>query len=162
TGGTALCSSAAASVSLVGGAFQASLGDSCTTIVRANPDLWIDVLIDGASVGRTKLGAVPYAVEADHAVSASSATTATTAATASALAAGPVAGSLMFFNVQGSAIAAPCAINAGSIVDCTCPAGTFVVSGGGDAGQLLGRFMRESRAISNTTWRITCAAGGTD
>jgi len=43
------------------------------------------------------------------------------------------------------------------VIDCTCPTGTFVVSGGGDAGQGSGRFIRESGPISNTVWRVTCA-----
>ena len=32
--------------------------------MKANPDLWIEVIVEGESLGRTKLGAVPYAVEA--------------------------------------------------------------------------------------------------
>src|ERR1041384_6282172 len=62
TGGTALCGSSPTATALVGGAFQVALADNCTGIVHANPDLFIDVLIDGASIGRTKLGAVPYAI----------------------------------------------------------------------------------------------------
>jgi len=84
TAGTTLCGSAPVAVTLVGGAFSVPLGDACTAVVRANPDLWIDVLIDGASVGRTKLGAVPYSIESDHAVTATRATNADIAATANA------------------------------------------------------------------------------
>lgn len=73
TGGTALCASAPASVTLVAGAFQVPLGDDCVDVVHANPDLWIDVLVDGASIGRSKLGAVPYTIEADTAQHAASA-----------------------------------------------------------------------------------------
>lgn len=76
TGGTALCASAPASVMLVAGTFQVPLGDDCVDVVHANPNLWIDVLIDGASIGRSKLGAVPYAVEADTAQHAAAASTA--------------------------------------------------------------------------------------
>jgi hypothetical protein len=32
------------------------------------PDLWAEVVVDGASLGRAKLGAVPFAVEAAHAM----------------------------------------------------------------------------------------------
>jgi hypothetical protein len=70
SGGTALCGSTAAMVTLVGGAFQVPLGDNCTAVVHSTPDLWVDVLVDGGPVGRAKLGAVPYAVEADTAQNA--------------------------------------------------------------------------------------------
>jgi hypothetical protein len=76
TGGSALCASTPASVTLISGTFQVPLGDDCVDVIHANPDLWIDVLIDGASIGRSKLGAVPYAVEADTAQHAASANTA--------------------------------------------------------------------------------------
>ena len=74
TGGGALCQSLAATVTLVGGTFRVPLGDDCVPVVQDNPDLFIDVLVDGASVGRAKLGAVPYAVEADTAQHAATAT----------------------------------------------------------------------------------------
>jgi hypothetical protein len=35
--------------------------------VQSNADLWLEVLLDGSSLGLTKAGAVPYAVEALHA-----------------------------------------------------------------------------------------------
>jgi len=73
SGGSALCGSAATPVTLAGGAFQVALGDDCTAVVHMRPDLYVDVLVDGASVGRTKLGAVPYALEADTAQNAAAA-----------------------------------------------------------------------------------------
>jgi hypothetical protein len=61
--------------------------------------------------------------------------------------------------VTGGVVPAPCAISLGAaVVDCTCPAGTFVVSGG--AVGLGGQFLRESWAPSNTQWRATCATVG--
>jgi hypothetical protein len=83
-GGTLQCSAGPTAIALASGGFQLALPDTCTTAVHAAPDLWIEVFVDGTSLGRTKLGAVPFAVEADHAKSADSATSATTAATASA------------------------------------------------------------------------------
>jgi hypothetical protein len=74
TGGGALCQSLPATVTLVSGTFRVPLGNDCMAVVHANPDLFIDVLVDGASVGRAKLGAVPYAVEADTAQHAATAT----------------------------------------------------------------------------------------
>lgn len=66
------------------GRFSIPLPDDCTTKVGSNAQVWVEVLVGPmantvASLGRAKLGAVPYAVEADHAVSASSAATAATA-----------------------------------------------------------------------------------
>jgi len=80
--GTLQCTVGPTAISLVNGGFQVALPDACTTAVHAKPDLWLEVFADGASLGRTKLGAVPYAVEADHAKSADSATAATNATNA--------------------------------------------------------------------------------
>jgi hypothetical protein len=56
------------------GRFSVPLNAACLTAVGANPDLYVEVDVAGAQVGaRTHLGAVPYAVEANHAVSADSA-----------------------------------------------------------------------------------------
>ena len=74
TGGSVLCQSMLAAVTLVNGTFRVPLGDDCMAIIHSTPDLFIDVLVDGASVGRAKLGAVPYAVEADTAQHATAAT----------------------------------------------------------------------------------------
>ena len=57
----------------VSGRFQIQLPEECTVAVKAKPDLWVEAVLDGASLGRTKLGAVPYAVEANHATSATAA-----------------------------------------------------------------------------------------
>ena len=74
TGGAPLCQSTPATLSLVGGTFRLPLGDDCMAVIHSTPDLFIDVLVDGASAGRSKLGAVPYAVEADTAQRAATAT----------------------------------------------------------------------------------------
>jgi hypothetical protein len=156
TGGTMLCQTAAAATTaaqVVNGRFRIALAAACKTALNQNNDTWVEVIDGITSLGRAPIGAVPYAVEADHAASAT---------TVSALAAGPVAGGLMVFNPSGAV--APCAVSGGtgSVVDCTCPSGTFVVSGGGDAGQTTGHFIRESRATTTTTWRVTCANGTAD
>jgi hypothetical protein len=41
---------------------------------QGNKDLWIEALVDGNSLGFSKLGAVPYAIEAAHAISSDNAT----------------------------------------------------------------------------------------
>jgi hypothetical protein len=69
TAGTVVCTTGGGSgpQTLVNGGFSLALPDSCVTAVHANPDLWAEVLVGGASTGRTKLGAVPFALEADTA-----------------------------------------------------------------------------------------------
>jgi hypothetical protein len=68
SGGTSpLCTSNSRPVVLERGRFGVNLPDDCTGAVGANADVWIEVLVDGSSLGRTKAGAVPYAVEAAHA-----------------------------------------------------------------------------------------------
>ena len=73
TAGTSLCSSGEVEVTLSAGNFAVPLPDDCTDAVSNNPNLWVEVVVDSVSLGRAKAGAVPYAVEANHAVSAASA-----------------------------------------------------------------------------------------
>lgn len=50
------------------GRFQVVLDQTCTTAVRTTPDLWLEVEVSGAVLGRrTKLSAVPFAVESGRA-----------------------------------------------------------------------------------------------
>jgi hypothetical protein len=67
TAGKKLCKAPAQSVTPNNGSFNLSLPDECTAAVAAHPDLWLEPVIGGTSLGRSKLGAVPYAVEASHA-----------------------------------------------------------------------------------------------
>jgi hypothetical protein len=76
TAGTTLCTVGPSSVALTNGGFQLALPDACTAPIHASPDVWLEVFVDGTSLGRNKLSAVPYALEADHAVSATTATAA--------------------------------------------------------------------------------------
>jgi hypothetical protein len=69
-----LCSGSAPDTTLQSGRFQITLPESCSVVVKASPDIWVDVSVDGAPLGRTKLGAVPYALEAGHATLADQAT----------------------------------------------------------------------------------------
>jgi hypothetical protein len=64
TAGNQICVTVSTSQMLVGGAFQVTLPDTCTAAVHTNSDLWVEVLVSGLAIGRTKLGAVPYAVVA--------------------------------------------------------------------------------------------------
>lgn len=65
--GNEVCSVPSAKTPLVAGRFQVSLPDDCTKAVRANGNLWVETSVDGISLGRTSLGAVPYAVSAESA-----------------------------------------------------------------------------------------------
>lgn len=56
---------------VIHGRFRVALGASCAEAVRAHPDLWIEVRVSGESMGRTRIGAVPYAVESGRAAEAS-------------------------------------------------------------------------------------------
>lgn len=68
TGGSLACATSG-QVTLNKGRFQLVLDPTCTTAVHATPDLFIDFKVNGASVftTRPRLGAVPYALEADTA-----------------------------------------------------------------------------------------------
>lgn len=55
------------------GVFSLPLADTCTSMVQSTPDLWIEVVVDGQPLGRSKLGAVPFAVEAQRAAQPSGA-----------------------------------------------------------------------------------------
>lgn len=72
-GTTPLCMTQPAPTQLQRGKFSIALPQECSVAVKANSDLWLEVLVDGTSVGRTKLGVIPFAIEAGHAVTATSA-----------------------------------------------------------------------------------------
>lgn len=50
------------------GRFQIVLDQACFEAVRANPNLWVQLQIGATVLPRSKLGAVPYAVESGKAV----------------------------------------------------------------------------------------------
>jgi hypothetical protein len=171
TGGNVLCSSVPTTVTLVGGAFQVPLMDNCTPFINATPDLWIDVFVDNVSVGRAKLGAVPYAIEAAHAASA---TSATSAQTAQAVAPGAVANNLTYISITHGYLGRPggnpdlyhC-IDQGyeARVYCYCPSGTVISSAGAvayDPGAIdpstKASVIRASHPLNTTTWEFVCAA----
>lgn len=67
------CISVATGAAVNAGRFAVTLDDACTTVVRSTPDLWLEIEVNGTSLGRTKLGAVPFAVEAQRAADLSQA-----------------------------------------------------------------------------------------
>lgn len=74
TGGAeTACNSGASATTItpVNGAFELPLDGACTAVVHANNNLWLQLTVDGMALPRTKLGAVPFAVEAESATTAS-------------------------------------------------------------------------------------------
>ena len=55
------------STQVTDGRFRLPLDPGCVASVHANPDLYVEVVVDGAPLPRSKVGAVPYALEADTA-----------------------------------------------------------------------------------------------
>jgi microcystin-dependent protein len=52
---------------VVNGRFTIPLDSSCVPVIHQSPDVEVEVVVDGTSMGKTALAAVPYAVEADTA-----------------------------------------------------------------------------------------------
>jgi hypothetical protein len=73
SGGTPLCISSKVNQNVVGGHFEIALPDSCATAVKGNANAYAEVTVDGMVVGRSKIGAVPYAIEAGRASNATGA-----------------------------------------------------------------------------------------
>lgn len=71
--GTLRCSVGPSDQTLQAGRVNIELPAECSAAVHDTPDLWVEVSVDGTSLGRTKLGSVPYALEAQHAARASNA-----------------------------------------------------------------------------------------
>lgn len=73
TAGAAVCTTTAAGTTFTGGRFRVALDTACVGAVRANPELWAEVQVEGTTFPRSKLGAVPYALEAGRASAATGA-----------------------------------------------------------------------------------------
>lgn len=67
--GTQKCSENSALIDLTAsaGTFQVALAEDCMQAVHENADLWVEITVGGTPLSRTKLGVVPYAVEANRA-----------------------------------------------------------------------------------------------
>lgn len=61
------CITSAPGTTVTNGRFQVVLDAACAAAVRATPDLWLEIEVNGTSLGRTKLSAVPFAIEANRA-----------------------------------------------------------------------------------------------
>lgn len=63
SGGKTQCSTGPKKTTLVQGRFRIALDEQCVAAIKAEPDLWVEVIVDKMSMGRSKVGAVPYAIE---------------------------------------------------------------------------------------------------
>jgi len=57
-----LCVTLADNHPITDGHFRVELGNACTSSIRTHTNTWLEIRVDGASLGRSRLGAVPYAV----------------------------------------------------------------------------------------------------
>lgn len=73
TAGTTVCTTNAGATTFSGGRFRVALDGACVGAVRANPELWAELQVDATTFPRSKLGAVPYALEAGRATGAAGA-----------------------------------------------------------------------------------------
>ncbi len=73
SGGTAQCTTGPVSVDFVAGHFRLPLASSCKAAIHQFADLFAEVTIGGTVLPRSKLGAVPYAIEAERALTSATA-----------------------------------------------------------------------------------------
>jgi hypothetical protein len=76
SGGVAACSTEELKVDFAAGEFSLELpsgSSGCDAAVAAKSDLWTELTVDGNIFPRAKVGAVPYALQADHATTATTA-----------------------------------------------------------------------------------------
>jgi hypothetical protein len=167
TGGNQLCMSEYVGAEVDRGHFRVALPDTCVTALRQHRETYLQVGITGPdkdkyNMPRVKLGAVPYALEADRAATAQRASSAATADSAAAGANNfrvngdaTVTGTLRV----GTRVVTTCIPGSEGIVDCNCAPGEVAISGGGFGGN--GHMLSESRQVQNpngtTGWRVACA-----
>ena len=136
TAGVKVCELPAQSTTLdPTGHFKLAMPDTCAAAVGANGNLWVEVTLPSGSLGRTKVGAVPYAVEANHAASASVADLATNATSLQGMS--PTA-----FSVPSGMIA---------MFAATCPSGWSLCDGTGNTPNLIGSYVKGGSAFAAAT-----------
>ncbi len=156
TAGALQCSVGPTPLTLVAGTFRVSLPDTCTGAVHAATDLWAELFVDGASLGRNKLGAVPFAVEAGNAATATSAVALTGDQT--------VAGAKTFTSdvaVSGGArFGVGVYVNtAANVLTVNCNTGDVAISGGGLCGPSDTLVMESYPVMNGNTpvgWKVHC------
>jgi microcystin-dependent protein len=68
-----VCATRRDEVPIEAGRFRLALDSGCVAAIKTNPELWVELRVGGESLGRTVVGAVPYAVESSRASDASGA-----------------------------------------------------------------------------------------
>jgi hypothetical protein len=153
---------------LVGGHFAIPLPATCVSMLGAIPEAWIEVFFDGASLGLTKVGAVPRALRAAAADVATMATSANTAAGATGdFSVGNnlhVTGNVDVTGALGiglrrskSCVTYPFPGSNQVVTDCACAAGEVPMGGGGYSSS--GNALQESRSVlfdGVNAWRVSC------
>ena len=67
-GGTQLCETLANSATVTQGRARIALSETCRAAVQQNVNVWVELAVNGNPIGaRSRIGAVPYAVEAQRA-----------------------------------------------------------------------------------------------
>jgi hypothetical protein len=187
SGASAECSTGPLDAAFTDGRFRVELDAKCVEVMRKKPDLFLEVSVDDDSkpFPRTKVGAVPYALEASHALTADSAAelsgaqgAALSAAAAkgtaldtrlgtsekvltevnTAMAAGGAALQLGYAQRTSCTKVASTTTQGAFHFDCTCEPGEVAISAGANAGA-TGNFLIESRRLSSVDMYITA---GTD
>jgi hypothetical protein len=163
--GKRVCDTSVENVTPKAGRFQLVLPAECVDAVKATPNLWIDVKVEGASLGRTKLGAVPYAIEAGHASSSDQA--GSTAEATHAASADNAAEAMVAKSVAASAVRVErtCTLkgeaNNSTHHYCTCAKDEVAIGGGACSGTfctaatdaLIGS---ERVDVDPRSWAVSC------
>jgi len=80
--GGELCTTGPVTVPVDQGRFRMAVPDTCKAAFEAEPNTWVRLVVNGTELGATRVGAVPYALEAGRAVTATTADNATNAESA--------------------------------------------------------------------------------
>jgi hypothetical protein len=129
------------------GHFSVAL-DACLPVIKAHSDVFIEVIVGTVSLGTTKLGAVPYAVEAAHAVASDSAATADAARAAASITSSAIR------------VSKDCSYASGLYTDCSCTTDEVAIGGGGcSAGCSNNYTLAETTRIDEKAyvWRVSCS-----
>lgn len=178
TGGSALCSTSTLQVPLTAGRFRVELpsgSQGCREAVVNNPDTWVELTVDGTTFPRSKVGAVPYAIEADHSKSATSVTggqadaltqlSATVASLQASIATMTATSTAKPIKARVIKAAPDCIFNASlNATVCTCAVGEIIVGAGAWAGinGVINASGHQDRDDANDSdrersWTLSCA-----
>jgi hypothetical protein len=167
-----LCSTLAKDVEVEGGFFSVNLHQDCLAAVTEESNTWLELRVDGERLTRSKVGAVPYAVNAQNAVSAKDADFAESAESAekavdaeqaeyadSATPDGTLdqrlsameGGSLDWLSVESAAYNVPAAD--ATLGQAICPEG-YVVTGGGHLSPTNYFRTRRNYPVDERTWEV--------